>query len=121
VLWVLSVFFGGLGLLLYAVMAIIVPIEPEGELTTGDPAGEASVASRTGWHSPPAPHRHASRDHGRLVTFFGIALILFGGLALVDAFLPAWADGGRFLWPAFILGVGIVLVLMSTRRRQSEL
>ena len=29
VLWVVSIFFGGLGLLLYVAMAIIVPLEPE--------------------------------------------------------------------------------------------
>ncbi|MDO8486016.1 MAG: PspC domain-containing protein [Candidatus Limnocylindrales bacterium] len=120
VLWVLSVFFGGLGLFAYIVMAIIMPLEPEEGLAVsapaGDPSGEAPVPSPTGWHSTPATHRHASRDNGRLVTFLGIALILFGAIALVDAFLPAWADGGRFIWPAFILGIGALLVASAVRR-----
>ena len=125
VLWVLSVFFGGIGLLLYFVMAIIVPLEPEEGpavgASTGDPAGEATATPPTDWHSMRATHRHDRRGGGRLVTFFGIALILFGGLALVDAFLPAWVDSGRFLWPAFILGIGAILVASAVRREPTEL
>ncbi len=123
-LWVLSIFFGGLGLLLYPLMWIIVPIEPEEGLAVsapaGDPTGEEAVASPAGWHSTPATHRHASRDNSRLVTFFGMALILFGGLALVNTFLPDWADGGRFVWPAFILGIGVLLVASAVRREPTE-
>ena len=124
VLWVVSVFFGGLGLLLYFVMAIIVPLEPEVgpavSAPAGDPTGDPSVPSQTDWHSMPAGHRHGTRGTGRLVTFFGIALILFGGLALIDALLPAWADSGRFLGPAFILGVGALLVASAVRREPTE-
>jgi phage shock protein C len=124
VLFVVSVFFGGIGLLLYFVMAIIVPIEPETEPAVspaGDAPGETPAPSPKDWHSTPAAHRHAGRGSGRLVTFFGIALILFGSLALIDAFLPAWADGGRFLWPAFILGIGAILVASAVRREPTEL
>jgi phage shock protein C len=123
-LWILSVFFGGLGLFLYVAMAIIVPLEPEEVPAVGasdDSGGEASAPSATSWHSAPAAHRHATRGTGRLVTFFGIALILFGALALVDAFLPVWADGGRFLWPAFVLGIGAILVVSAMRREPTEL
>jgi phage shock protein PspC (stress-responsive transcriptional regulator) len=124
VLWILSVFFGGLGLFLYIVMAIIVPLEPEeglaGNTSTADPTGEAPVPSPTGWHSTPSTHRHATRDNGRLVTFLGIALILLGALALVEVFLPAWADGGRFIWPAFILGIGALLVASAVRREPTS-
>ncbi len=120
ILWILSVFFGGLGLVLYIVMAIIVPLEPEAGLATGgataDPDLEGVAAPATGWHSAPAEHRHIARDNSRLVTFFGIALILFGALALVDEVLPGWANSGRFLWPAFIVGLGAVLVASAVRR-----
>jgi phage shock protein C len=124
VLWVLSIFFGGLGLLLYIAMAIIVPLEPEEGFATGagagDSTGEAPVPSPTGWQSTPATHRHATRGSGRATTLFGVILILFGGLALVDAFLPAWADGGRFLGPAFIVGIGVLLVATAVRREPTE-
>ena len=123
VLWLISIFFGGLGLFAYIVLAIIMPLEPEvGPSATGtatDETGEAAAApdgSATGWHSAPATHRHVTRDNGRIVTFAGIALILFGALALVGVYLPDLADGGRFLWPAFILGIGALLVAGAVRR-----
>ena len=134
ILWVLSIFVGGMGLLLYIAMAIIVPLEPEqgfqaagfqaagaqADAQAGAPSsettGEGTVPSPAGWHSMPAEHRHATRGSGRATTWFGIVLVLFGALALVDVLLPAWADNGRFLWPAFILGIGAILVATSIRR-----
>lgn len=125
VLFVLSIFLGGMGLLLYIAMAIIVPLEPDvvytpaaGEAT--DASSETPAGAPTGWHMAPASHRHAGRGSGQAGTWFGIVLILFGGLALVDAVLPGWADGGRFLWPAFILGIGALLVISAVRRGSSE-
>ena len=131
-LWILSIFFGGLGLFIYIAMAIIVPLEPDAAFAVpgaqpggataeaADPTGQAAVPSPTDWHSTPAMHRHASRGNGRGMTIFGLVLILFGAVALVDAYLPAWADGGRFLWPAFILGIGAILVVTAMRREPTE-
>jgi phage shock protein C len=140
VLWVLSIFVGGMGILLYIALAIIVPLEPEfvsqpvspiaagtGEGMTGtegDPAGTgtapgAPAAAPTGWHTTPVPYQHhATANSGLGVTFIGALLIIFGALALVDAY--GWADGGRFLWPAFILSVGALLVATTIRRRPNE-
>ena len=126
VFWFLSIFVGGFGVLLYLAMAIIVPLEPEGAYMagtqTGEPTaeGDAPVPSATDWHTAAANHRHVSRGSGRAASIFGIILILFGSLALVDAFLPAWADGGRFLWPAFIVGIGALLVVTAVRREPTE-
>lgn len=148
VLWVISVFFGGLGLFLYIAMALIVPLEPEfaprpgpwqpGSDQWGAPvaqgAGEstgegerpssgapAAGPSQPGWDAPSA-HRHANRrGSGFGTTFFGIVLILFGAIALLDAELPGLADRGRFLWPAFVLALGVLLVVTAMRRRPNEL
>ena len=132
-LFIVSIFFGGLGLLLYIAMAIVVPLEPETGIVTGAPAGgdptaeatgettgEAPAPSSSGWHATvPANHRHARRGTGQASLVFGAILILFGSLALVDALLPAWADGGRFLWPAFIVGIGALLVATAVRREST--
>jgi phage shock protein C len=106
-LWVASFLFGGVGLLLYIAMAIVVPLEPEGDVVPSE--------------ALPATHRHATRGGGRATTWFGAILILFGALALVNMLLPAWADGGHFLWPAFILGIGVLLVATSMRRESSDM
>lgn len=123
VLWVLSIFFGGLGLLLYVAMAFIVPLEPETAFAadgqTADATAESPSPSPTGWHSRPVADRQP-RGEGRGAMIVGMILILFGALALVDTFLPDWADSGRFLWPAFIVGIGALLVASSVRRQPTE-
>jgi phage shock protein C len=103
VLWFLSIFVGGVSLLLYIGLAIIVPLEPL-------PAGAATPTTEGA-----EPHRHGPGGSGRWVTFFGIALILLGGLALLNAFLPSIATA-RYLWPLFIIGLGAVLVVGAMRR-----
>lgn len=130
VLWVLSFFVGGVGLLLYIAMAIIVPLEPEqgpmpagydpttapGEAPAAGAAGGAPAPSPAGWHSAAVAHRpRADRGPGRATTIFGVALILFGAVALLNAVIPDW-HAGRYLWPAIILGIGAVLVATSVRR-----
>ena len=110
-LWFLSIFFtGGLSILLYIGLALIVPQEPLSDV-------EATQAVELS-----AGHRHVSRGEGsgRWVTFFGLVLILFGGLALVDAMLPSWVESWRYLGPAFFVGIGALLVFGSMRRSAPE-
>jgi phage shock protein PspC (stress-responsive transcriptional regulator) len=109
VLWFLSIFAGGFSILLYIGLAIIVPLEPPA--AAGDDTTAVSVEG-----TDPTGHVHAPRGSGRAMTFFGVALMLLGGLALVDALLPAWADSWRYLWPLFLLGIGAVLVVGAIRR-----
>jgi phage shock protein C len=106
VLWFVSIFFGGVTLLLYIGLAIIVPLEPVGA-EGSHPAGEASSA--------PAGHRHGPSGGGRWITFLGIGLILLGSLALISALAPSIATW-RYLWPVFIIGMGAVLVAGAMRR-----
>ena len=111
VLWFLSIIFtGGLSILLYIGLAVIVPQEPLTDLEATQ-----AVALTAG-------HRHASggEGSGRWLTFFGLVLILFGGLALVDAILPSWVESWRYLGPAFFVGIGALLVVGSIRRETPE-
>jgi phage shock protein C len=106
-LFFLSIFLGGMGVLLYIAMAIIVPLEP----VSADYTGEAAAA--------PEGHRHATRGDGRWTTFVGLALVLFGTLALVDRVLPA-LDIERFFVPAVMIGIGALLVASAVRREPME-
>ena len=110
VLWFLSIFVGGLGILLYIGLALIVPLEPASaaDVWTHDPASAAAMGA--------VGHQHPTRGAGRGTVIVGLALILFGGLALVDALVPAWEDAWRYLFPAFILGIGGILVASAVRR-----
>ena len=108
--WFVSIFFGGFGLLLYIVMALIVPNEPLSEEELAAPANAGS------------PHRHAGRsgNGGLGLTFVGLALIVFGGLALANTFFVDWGYSGTFLWPGFILAIGVLLVAAAFRRGDQE-
>jgi phage shock protein PspC (stress-responsive transcriptional regulator) len=103
VLWFLSIFAGGVSLLLYIGLAIIVPLEP---------LPEGSVVAHT---EPVESHRHGRGGGGQWVTFFGIALVLLGSLALIGTLLPNVASW-RYLGPLFIIGMGAVLVFGALRR-----
>jgi phage shock protein C len=106
VLWFLSVFVGGVSLLVYIGLAIIVPLEP------------LPVGAATGPVEPAESHRHGSGGGGRWITFFGIGLILLGSLALVGTLLPSIATW-RYLGPVFIIGMGAVLVVGAMRRDEA--
>jgi phage shock protein C len=108
--WFASIFFGGFGLLLYIVMAIIVPNEPLSEQ-------ELAAAAEGG-----SPHRHADRsgNGGLGLTFVGLALILFGALALANTFFVEWGYNGSFVWPGFVLAIGVLLVAAAVRRGEPE-
>ncbi|HET7472493.1 MAG TPA: PspC domain-containing protein [Candidatus Limnocylindrales bacterium] len=112
ILWFLSIFVGGLGILLYIGLALIVPNEP---LTADELAAVDAVAEPGG-----AVHVHAHGSSrgvggGRATTFIGALLILVGAIALAEVVLPgvhAW----RWLWPAFLVGTGAFLVAGAIRR-----
>src|SRR5262249_45108168 len=108
VLWFVSALFGGIGLILYIGLWIIVPLEPIGAAGGHAPAPGAPEAASDG-------HRHTAGGGGRWVTFFGIALILLGSLALAGALLPEIAIG-RYFGPLFVIGMGAVLVVGAMRR-----
>ena len=110
VVWFLSIFFGGVTLLVYIGLAIIVPLEPasgEGAHADNQPVVE------------PEGHRHSSNGSGRLTMYAGFALILLGGLALLDMVLPGWVSW-RQLWPLFLIGMGGLLLAGAWRRERES-
>jgi phage shock protein C len=125
VLWFCSIFVGGLGILLYIGMALIVPLEPVGPTdgpTGPDVPGEAgaTVAVDNHRHAVGEGHHHRNRGSGRVSMFIGLGLILFGGLALVDIALPDWAMSWRYLWPLLIIGLGGLLIAGAIGRERTE-
>lgn len=125
-LWFLSIFVGGLGILLYIGMAIIVPLEPVGvaQATETDPAsGGAAGAPAAHNHAAGASegHRHGRGGSGRVTMFLGAALILFGSLALLDIAVPDLGLSWRQLWPVLIIGLGGLLIAGALRRERESI
>jgi phage shock protein C len=147
-LWILSVLVGGFGLVLYVIMAFVVPLEPfapagpgpaaapgPGAPSGSDPAdagtspawttpsGEAATgATRTsapGWQSGAALDPRGERRPGRGGVFLGVLLVVFGVIALGNVLVPAWIGAGH-LWAAFVVALGVALIVGATRRTAAD-
>jgi phage shock protein PspC (stress-responsive transcriptional regulator) len=136
--WALLVVFGGAGIILYIIAAIVIPEEPyelyqagmapaggTGEATGGpgeaEPGGAPGTTTGSGWsHADARAARRAARAARRAERgnsagiVFGLILILVGGWFLVKAYVPALDD--RWLWPGIIVAIGLLLVVAAIRR-----
>ena len=135
VLWIVSVFFGGISILLYLILAVVMPLEPVGAVAAAaaPDAPEGSVAAdpdaATGawavpaahrWPTAEAGHQHRARGgDGRVGLALGALLVAFGTLALVGPILPGWVTGVA-LGPAFVIALGVALVVFAVRRPTTE-
>jgi hypothetical protein len=155
--WILSIFLGGFGILLYIIMAFIVPLDPRGmpgpgggswqapgpSGTSPDGGGADGSATDVGvgpdgttpmwtapdgtatpyWTAPAstwtAPEQQSDARGGRGGLIIGVMLIVFGAIALTNMLLPGWALGVA-IGPAFLVALGIALVVGAARRRAPE-
>ena len=107
ILWIIvGIASGGLALIAYIVLALVIPQAPG-----WDP--QWSSASR------PAVARAAGTRGLGAGAIIGVVLIVFGAIALADVALPGWAFG-TILGPAVILALGAALLVSSVRRRDVE-
>ena len=137
ILWILAaIFTGGLMLLLYILLAFVVPTNPypAGAYPGGPTPSGAGYApgAPAGWGQPPtAPgaatwspdwnaqyeaERAARAERpGRAGLIIGTVLIVFGVIALADVALPSWI-GGALFGPAILLAIGAALLVVSLRK-----
>jgi len=135
VIWALLVIFtGGVALIVYIVMALVIPEEPilppaadgqaaaaaaEGLPTAGQgfaSATDARTARRAAREARAAARHEAGADRGSLPVgaILGGFLIILGGFFLAREFLPE-IDFDWF-WPLVLVGLGILLVVSAVRR-----
>lgn len=112
IVWaVVIVLTGGLALLVYIVMAIVVPERPVGvEARHAElpPAGASPGPAGTS----PGPARRTGRSDGaRGGLVAGLILILIGGFFLVRELIPSIDLG--FWWPTVAIALGVVLVVVA--------
>ena len=134
ILWILSVFFGGFTILLYVILAFVMPLEPISLAATTaprHPGAEGYGGAEGGIDDQPAdgegaptgtvaaPHEHRPRGESRLGFGLGVVLVVFGGIALAGSLLPGWI-AATAVGPAFVLALGIALVLVANRRTSPE-
>jgi phage shock protein C len=106
---------GGIALLVYIVMAIVVPEQPAGiesghvappATGTSGPSGVVATSAPTG-----ASRRGDRSDGARGGLVAGLILIVVGGFFLIRQFIPP-IDLGVW-WPAIAIGLGVVLVILA--------
>jgi len=118
ILWILSAFFGGFTIVLYIILAFVMPLEPVTDRSIGpDPSAET-----VGFVQGPAAEAASRTDvrrEGRGGLYLGILLIAFGAIALVGMLLPGWAGSGQ-LGAAFVVALGVALLVGSTRRTTAK-
>jgi len=126
VIWALLVVFtGGVALIVYIVMALVVPEEPVNPATQTPPPGagpdwvpppDAQAARRAAREARAAARQAAGGDRSSFPAgaVLGGFLIILGGFFLAREFLPN-IDFDWF-WPLVLVGLGVLLVVSAVRR-----
>ena len=132
---------GGLFLLLYIVMALVVPLRPSGMgawamatpdgappmagpgdpgMPAGGPAPGGPMPTRpmpVGAPTPPGYYRHYRRHDGSGALIIGLVLILAGAYFLARQYIPA--INTELVWPIIVIGVGLLLIVFAFGRERS--
>jgi phage shock protein C len=140
--WALLILFtGGVFLILYIIMALVVPLRPsamplwsagmpsdgsnwEGQAPGGPvPPGPESPFGAPDAPSQPPPHPYAygrPRGHGNATgaVVIGVILVLVGFFFLFRQFIPTIDFG--LIWPVVVIIAGAVLVIAAFNRSGGE-
>lgn len=102
---------GGFVVLLYIVMAVVLPVE--GEKAAAD--GGKTVGQHIQKLSEEMKDNNSAE---RLKNYAGVGLVIIGAWLVLAQLLPAWAVfRWSFVWPALLLLVG-VWILVSSRSKK---
>jgi phage shock protein C len=108
---VLVVLSGGLALLVYVVMAIVVPERPVGMAPPGAAVAPDGSTVPPGTAPSPRAGRRTPDDAMRGGLIAGLLLIVIGGFFLLRQLIPSF-DLGAW-WPVAAIGLGIVLIVLA--------
>lgn len=93
---------GGFGILVYIVLAIIMPVQ------SGEPNEISDNIQELANEAKNAESTH------RLRNYAGIGLILLGVWLLLAQIFPNWVDTyGAIFWPMILIAIGAVILLRS--------
>jgi phage shock protein C len=92
--FVLLLFAGGTGFLLYVVAWIVIPEEAAGDVVGPEPTRTVPAAG---------------------TELMGLVLVVVGGFLLLRIVLPD-IFSGRYIWPIALIVLGVALLLRGTRR-----
>ena len=125
---------GGVFLILYVVMALVVPLRPEGmPLWAAQPgggppyadaddattmSGEPAAGTTPGQYAPWTHRRSRNRNDASGPIVIGLILIVAGAFFLARQFIPALDIS--LIWPLVVIGGGVLLILFAFMRTGSR-
>ncbi len=107
IVWVVLAFLtGGIAIVVYIVMAIVVPQTPAGVMPGATAAADGTPQGSpvAGAPAPPPRQRRDPADRARGGLVLGVLLIVIGGLFLIRQLLPSLDFG--LVWPIAAIGLG---------------
>ncbi len=119
--FVLLAIAGGIGVLLYIVLLLIMPLPgraaPIGPGNATLAAGDRSATVPLGRAAPGDPVAVAPADHERRRSAVGVFLVIVGALFLLGNFGVFRFVDWRYIWPLVIIAFGVLLLVQRTTRR----
>ena len=117
-LFVLAVIFGGSGILVYIVLWIVIPYEPNPPVnestsnnTTMNDENKQDEIKQPGKEI----REEEKRNYGNL--WAGLILITLGAIFLIDRFVPRIDFGD--MWPVILIVIGIILITKTYQKPKS--
>ena len=110
ILWFMTIFLNGLGLLAYLIFMIVVPLNPD--------------------HAALPPSE--KKKNGQVGLYIGIAMVIFGLMFLSSNLMGHfhywmdfpwfgfWPFSWRFIWPVLIIAFGVWYIVYSTQKKQHD-
>jgi phage shock protein C len=118
VLFVVTLFLGGTGVLAYIIMWIIVPEEPiifNTQETKSENTAETGGESEQKQFDANAYYSALDSQREKRRIFAGAILVILGLMFLADNFIPRIRFGD--FWPLILIGIGIGLLLNAKRNK----
>ena len=122
VLFVISIFIGGGGIIAYIILWIVVPEKPvifqasdngfKNEQTNTEKSSTESGTEKNYSVNIDIETAINKAKHNKKV-FIGVLLVILGGLFLLDNLIPRF-DLGDY-WPLILIGVGVAIIIKSTK------
>jgi phage shock protein PspC (stress-responsive transcriptional regulator) len=110
VLFIVSIFLGGGGIIAYIILWIVLPEEPVVYQPGPEKASEDSDKQNS-YSGNPDIERLIEKARSNKKVFGGTILIFLGILFLLDNFLPRF-DFGDY-WPLILIAVGLGIIIKS--------
>jgi len=127
IIFVLLVFANGLGIPIYIIMTIVVPLEgsktTESKETIKENIEEIKKSARELGHEVSSTFAKEDKpeESGTKVkhrrTLIGIALIVIGILILMGSLNLFWWFRWFYLWPIILVTIGLIIIFSSRRKK----